>query len=138
MDAGNPQDQTLSQINVTPFVDVMLVLLVIFMVTAPLLQFGVDVDLPEASKKELDVPKEQVILTIRGDESLYLNKDRVAIEDLGARLQGIYGEQSEKEIFVQADRQVSYGFVAKAMGIVQDAGVNQLGLITEPPEQGSP
>ncbi|MEW6441797.1 MAG: protein TolR [bacterium] len=134
MEVGNPQDQTLSQINVTPFVDVMLVLLVIFMVTAPLLQFGVEVDLPEASKKELEIPKEQVVLTIRGDESLYLNKDKVPIEELAARLQTLYGEQSEKEIFVQADRQVSYGFVARAMGVVQDAGVNQLGLITEPPE----
>jgi biopolymer transport protein TolR len=134
MEVAEPQDQTLSQINVTPFVDVMLVLLVIFMVTAPLLQYGVEVNLPEASKQTLDVPKEQVVLTIRNDESLFLNTDRVPLEELSTKLQALYGNQADKEIFVQADRQVPYGFVAKAMGIVQDAGVNQLGLITEPPD----
>jgi biopolymer transport protein TolR len=134
MEVAEPQDQTLSQINVTPFVDVMLVLLVIFMVTAPLLQYGVEVNLPEASKQTLDVPKEQVVLTIRNDESLFLNTDRVPLEELSTKLQALYGNQADKEIFVQADRQVPYGFVAKAMGIIQDAGVNQLGLITEPPD----
>ena len=134
MEVVDTQDQTLSQINVTPFVDVMLVLLVIFMVTAPLLQYGVEVNLPEASKQELDVPHEQVVLTIRNDQSLFLNTDRVGIEELSARLQTIYGSRTEKEIFVQADREVPYGYVAKTMGIVQEAGVNQLGLITEPPE----
>ena len=134
MEVAEPQDQTLSQINVTPFVDVMLVLLVIFMVTAPLLQYGVEVNLPEAGKQTLDVPKEQVVLTIRNDESLFLNTDRVPLEELSTKLQALYGNQVDKEIFVQADRQVPYGFVAKAMGIIQDAGVNQLGLITEPPD----
>jgi biopolymer transport protein TolR len=134
MEVAEPQDQTLSQINVTPFVDVMLVLLVIFMVTAPLLQYGVEVNLPEASKQTLDVPKEQIVLTIRNDESLFLNTDRVPLEELSTKLQALYGNQADKEIFVQADRQVPYGFVAKAMGIIQDAGVNQLGLITEPPD----
>jgi biopolymer transport protein TolR len=133
MEVGT-QDKTLSEINVTPFVDVMLVLLVIFMVTAPLLQYGVEVNLPEASKEKLDVPHEQVVLTIRKDQSLFLNTDRVGIQELSARLQALYGSQAEKEIFVQADRDVPYGYVAKTMGIVQEAGVNQMGLITEPPE----
>lgn len=134
MQVADTQDKTLSEINVTPFVDVMLVLLVIFMVTAPLLQYGVEVNLPEASKEKLDVPHEQVVLTIRKDQSLFLNTDRVGMEELSSRLQALYGSRAEKEIFVQADREVPYGYVAKTMGIVQEAGVNQMGLITEPPE----
>jgi biopolymer transport protein TolR len=134
MEVADSQEQTMSQINVTPFVDVMLVLLVIFMVAAPLLQLGIEVNLPEASKKELHVPREQVVLTIRNDESLFLNTERVSLEQLPERLQALYDGQGEKEIFVQADRQVPYGSVARAMGIVQEAGVNQMGLITEPPD----
>jgi biopolymer transport protein TolR len=137
MEVGNPQEQTLSQINVTPFVDVMLVLLVIFMVTAPLLQFGLEVNLPEASTKELDVPKEQVVLTIRSDETLLINTEHVSIDDLASKLQSLCGGRAEREIFVQADRDVPYGFVAKAMGVVQEAGVDQLGLITEPVEHAT-
>jgi biopolymer transport protein TolR len=137
MEIGNNNSQPLNQINVTPFVDVMLVLLVIFMVTAPLLQFGVEVNLPESTKQTLDIPKEQIVLTIQKDNTILVDTYRTSLEQLPEKLKAIYGNRTNKEIFVQADRQVPYGFVAKTMGVIKDAGVDQLGLITEAPEEGS-
>jgi biopolymer transport protein TolR len=137
MEISNHNSQPLNQINVTPFVDVMLVLLVIFMVTAPLLQFGVEVNLPESTKQTLDIPKEQIVLTIQKDNTILVDTYRTSLEQLPEKLKVIYGNRTNKEIFVQADRQVPYGFVAKTMGVIKDAGVDQLGLITGTPEEGS-
>jgi len=135
MNTGSNNDHPLSEINVTPFVDVMLVLLVIFMVTAPLLQFGVEVDLPDSTRQTLDVPKEQIVLTIQKDNTILLDTYLTSLEQLPEKLKAVYGNQTNREIFVQADREVPYGFVAKTMGVIKDAGVDQLGLITEAPEQ---
>lgn len=135
MELGNSHNQPVSQINVTPFVDVMLVLLVIFMVTAPLLQYGVEVNLPESSKQTLEIPKEQVVLSIHKDTSIYVNTYRVSLEELPVKLKGIYRNRADKEIFLQADRDVPYGFVVKTMAAIKEAGIDQMGLITESPKK---
>ena len=119
--------QALSEINVTPFVDVMLVLLIIFMVTAPLLQQGVDVDLPQASGQTLS-PAERVIITIKKGGKIYLDKSAVTLETLRTGLSGKTGE----EVFLKADKDVPYGIVVAVMGELREIGIEKLGMITEP------
>ncbi len=118
--------QALSEINVTPFVDVMLVLLVIFMVTAPLLQQGIDVNLPQAKGKELS-PTERVIITIKKDGKIYVNKSRTDITKLKAKLTGL----SDRNVFLKADKNVPYGVVVEVMGELREIGIEKLGMVTE-------
>jgi biopolymer transport protein TolR len=119
--------QALSEINVTPFVDVMLVLLIIFMVTAPLLQQGIDVTLPQARGKEMP-PAERVIITVKKDGNIYLDKTTVTLETLKANLSKI----SDKEVFLKADKDVPYGIVVTIMGDLREIGIEKLGMVTEP------
>ena len=119
--------QALSEINVTPFVDVMLVLLIIFMVTAPLLQQGVDVDLPKASGQLLS-PSERVIITIKKGGKIYLDKTAVTLDSLREGLSGKTGE----EVFLKADKDVPYGVVVAVMGELREIGIEKLGMVTEP------
>jgi biopolymer transport protein TolR len=127
-------NRPLSEINVTPFVDVMLVLLVIFMVTAPLLQYGVEVDLPESSRQPLEIPKEQVVLSISKDRTIYVDRYKTSLPELGKKLEAIYKNKQRKEIFLQADKNVPYGFVVQTMAVIRAAGIDQMGLITETPD----
>jgi biopolymer transport protein TolR len=119
--------QALSEINVTPFVDVMLVLLIIFMVTAPLLQQGIDVNLPQAKGKEMS-PSERVVITIKKDGRLYMDKSSVTIETLKKDLLKI----PDKEVFLKADKDVPYGIVVTVMGELREIGIEKLGMVTEP------
>jgi len=119
----------LSEINVTPFVDVMLVLLVIFMVTAPLLQQGIDVNLPQAKGKDLP-QEERITLVLKKDKSIYMNKNLVSLKDMKRRLEAI--SKLNPNVFLKADRDVSYGFVVEVIGEVKDAGIDKLGIVTEP------
>ena len=134
MKAAEETNKPMSEINVTPFVDVMLVLLIIFMVTAPLLQYGVEVDLPESSRQPLEIPKEQVVLSIGKDRTIYLDRYKTSLSELGPKLEGMYRDRQKKEIFLQADKSVPYGFVVQTMGVIRRAGIDQMGLITESPE----
>ena len=127
-------NQPLSEINVTPFVDVMLVLLIIFMVTAPLLQYGVEVDLPESSRQPLEIPREQVVLSIAKDRTIYVDRYKTSLSELGQKLEAIYKGKQRREIFLQADKSVPYGFVVQTMAVIRAAGIDQMGLITESPE----
>lgn len=119
--------QALSEINVTPFVDVMLVLLIIFMVTAPLLQQGIDVNLPQAKGKELS-PTERVIITIKKDGRIYINKTITDINKLKSKLAVI----SDRDVFLKADKDVPYGIVVEVMGELREIGIERLGMVTEP------
>ncbi|MDA8087568.1 MAG: protein TolR [Nitrospiraceae bacterium] len=120
---------SLSEINVTPLVDVMLVLLVIFMVTAPLMKQGVDVNLPQAKGKSL--PYEgPITINVKKDGSLYMKGARLNMEQMKARLSMLSKE--DPDVYLEADRAVSYGRVAQVMGEIKDAGIQKLGIVTEP------
>jgi len=119
--------QALSEINVTPFVDVMLVLLVIFMITAPLLQQGIDVSLPQAKGKELS-PPERVVITIKKDGKIYVDKTLTNINTLKSTLVAI----SDRNVFLKADKDVPYGIVVEVMGELREMGIEKLGMVTEP------
>ncbi len=123
--------RTMSEINVTPLVDVMMVLLVIFMVTAPMMQQGVDVNLPQAKGKALPA-SERIIVTIRKDNKVYINKAQVETRELQKKLKLIFAERENKELFLKADKDVPYGVVAEVMGEIREAGVEKLGMVTEP------
>lgn len=119
----------LSEINVTPFVDVMLVLLVIFMVTAPLLQQGIDVNLPQAKGKELP-PEERITITVKKDGSIYIGNIGLTLEELKNKLSAL--SKLNPSVFLKADKDVPYGIVVSVMAAVKESGIEKLGMITEP------
>jgi TolR protein len=119
----------LSEINVTPFVDVMLVLLIIFMVTAPLLQQGIDINLPKAKGKDLP-PEERITLTIKKGDVIFMNDNPVSFSDMKKKLEAI--SKLNPNVFLKADKDVPYGFVVEVMSEIKEAGIEKLGMITEP------
>ncbi|MDD5170540.1 MAG: biopolymer transporter ExbD [Syntrophales bacterium] len=125
----------MADINVTPLVDVVLVLLIIFMVTAPLLQMGIDVNLPRVKAKSIDVAEEKLVLTITPAKEIFINKNKIPINDLRTKLESIFSNRIDKEIFMRADKTIPYGFVIEVMSEVRKAGIDKLGMITEPPEE---
>ena len=126
--------KALSEINVTPFVDVMLVLLIIFMVTAPMMMQGIDVNLPDVEAPAIATRQERLVITIRADRRIYINEYPVKLDELGPKLAAIYRNQSARRgIFLRADREVPYGFVVQVMGIIRRAGIGEIGMVTEPP-----
>ena len=126
---GPPARGPLSEINVTPLVDVVLVLLIIFMVTAPLMQGGIDLELPKASSTGLDLT-EGLVLDVLADGSLRIGKQVVGAEELDAVL--AQAGAASRPVFVRADQRVPYGTVAQLLGRVREAGVSSVGLVTEP------
>jgi biopolymer transport protein TolR len=124
--------QPLAEINVTPFVDVVLVLLIIFMVTAPMMQQGIDVDLPETTTQNLRVRDEPLIITVKKDGSYFLANTTVTEQELGAKLQAILAGLDDKGVFLRADRAANYGAVVKALAAARLAGATKLGMVTEP------
>lgn len=132
---NNGSDRPMADINVTPLVDVMLVLLVIFMVTAPMLQTGIDVNLPKVTAKSVDVAEEKIVLTINGAREVFINRRRLELSELGAKLQSIFAGRIDREIYLRADRNVPYGFVVEIMAEARKAGVEKLGMITEPVDE---
>lgn len=126
-----PGQTTLSEINVTPLVDVMLVLLIIFMVTAPMLQQGVDVNLPqEGGGSTLDANRERLIITLAKNERIFLNDRRIDFPELEQTLR--QGSGATREVFLRADKDIPYGLVVKMMATIKQAGIERLGIVTVP------
>ena len=141
--SGGSGRQTLTEINVTPLVDVMLVLLIIFIVTAPLIQQGVEVNLPEARAKPVDAEEQKLVLSIKADKTLFLGTSedaaRIPLERLEEKLRANARAMKDKELYLHADRALPYGFVVEVMATVQRAGVVNVGMITNPmPEHVRP
>ncbi len=125
-------DRLMSDINVTPFVDVMLVLLIIFMVTAPMMMQGVDVVLPETNSEQLIPQKEHLIITINQQNQVYINDYQVELDFLKEKLRKIFESREDREVFLRADKDISYGVVVRVMSEIKGAGVEKLGMVTEP------
>jgi len=122
----------MSDINVTPLVDVMLVLLIIFMVTAPMMMQGINVSLPKTTSKPLPAEKEHLIITVDRSQQIYINDYKVALEGLQTKLKKIYEGRSDEKVYLRADKGVPYGVVVRVMSEVKNAGVKKLGMVTEP------
>jgi biopolymer transport protein TolR len=121
----------MAEINVTPFVDVMLVLLVIFMVTAPLLTVGVPIDLPKSDAKELQGDTEPISISVARDGKVYLQEREIAIDEIAPKLVAITNAGYDERIFVRGDRDINYGTVMKVMGTLSQAGFRRIALVTE-------
>lgn len=123
---------TIAAINVTPLVDVMLVLLVIFMVTAPILQQGVSVNLPKVKAAALPGEEVQLVVTVTAKGEVFLNDQPVRTDELGAKLSAVLRLQPNKQVFLRADQNVRYGEVMRVVAAIKAAGVERLGMVTEP------
>ena len=132
MAADQQNGGTIASINVTPLVDVMLVLLVIFMVTAPILQQGVSINLPHAEAAPLTGEEDQLVVAVDAKSQIYLNDTPIAIPELDAKLRAILKEQPTRQVYLRADRDVRYGDVMNVIAAVKGAGVERLGMVTEP------
>ncbi len=125
----------ISQINVTPLVDVMLVLLVIFMVTAPILQQGVTVNLPKVRSAALSGEEVQLVVNVERDGKVSLNDVRMKPKDLRGKLAAVLKERPDRQVFLRADQEARYGDVVEAIAAIKEAGVERLGMVTEPPTE---
>ena len=128
---------TISQINVTPLVDVMLVLLVIFMVTAPIIQQGVQVNLPQAKAGAIPGKEEQLVVSINRNGRVYLNDASMTPAELGQKLRAIRGVKADKEVYLRADQDVRYGLVMRVVAEIKQAGILKIGMVTRPPQEES-
>ena len=126
------EHRPMSEINVTPFVDVMLVLLIIFMVTAPLMQQGIEVDLPETTTQAISLDSEPLIVTVKRDGTPFVADQQVAMEELAAKLEAILDARGNEDVFLRADENTPYGAVAKVMAAIQNAGAPGINIITDP------
>lgn len=122
----------MSEINVTPLVDVMLVLLIIFMVTAPMMMQGVEVNLPKTTTKNIKTKEEPLMLTVNKEKEIFIEKHRIKLDNLEIKIQKIFQNRRDKEILLRADKEVPYGFVIKVIAKVKQAGIDKLGMVTEP------
>ena len=143
--AGNPRGNgrggrrpPMSEINVTPLVDVMLVLLVVFMVTAPLLTVGVPVDLPQTQAPPINEPKEPTVITVNKDGAIFIQETSVPMDGLVEKLQAITGANPEAVLYVKGDKDINYGRVLEVMSLVTAAGFHKVSLLAEPPKGAGP
>lgn len=135
MEAGGPEKRPLSQINVTPLVDVMLVLLIIFMVTAPMMQEGMDVNLPKVEATGISAGEEPLVITINRDRRIFVNDRVFKQSELGVKLEAIRKtRRSGLTVLLKADESVPYGYIMGAMAAIRKAGIEKIGLVTEPVE----
>lgn len=132
MGGQNNNRAVMAEINVTPLVDVMLVLLVIFMVTAPMMQQGVQVNLPKAETKAMTPAEESVVVSVDKNGKVFIDKNEVPVGELRQRLSDMFVTKAKKEVFLKADAGVPYGEVVRTMADIKGAGIERLGMVTEP------
>lgn len=130
--SAKKSSKTMSEINVTPFVDVMLVLLIMFMVATPLMQQGIEVELPSTKASGSEATDEPFVIAIKKDKRIYLAKTEVGMKDVEKKLKAIFKTRKNKQVYLQADQNVPYGVVAEVMGEIRSAGIYNIGLITLP------
>jgi biopolymer transport protein TolR len=133
MGTGNNRGKIVSGINVTPLVDVILVLLIIFMVSAPMMKEGMNVNLPEVESKALPSQSQDIIVTISKDKKIVINGSTVEITRLTPLLEQIVQQRGIENVFLQADKGVPYGYVVEVMALIRGSGLTKLGLVTQPP-----
>lgn len=129
---GSRSNRLMSEINVTPFVDVMLVLLIIFMITAPMMIHGIKVEVPETSHEKMEVEPEALIVSVDKDRQVFINKYQLAPDELGERLPEIIDINTAGEVYLKADTSLPYGFVMFIMAQIREAGIERIGMVTEP------
>ena len=122
----------MSDINVTPLVDVMLVLLIIFMVTAPMMIEGVKVNLPKTTTKFISTKQEPLVVTITKEKRIFIQRYEVKLKGLEDKLKRIFANRRDEQLLIKADKDVPYGFVVKVIACIKRAGINKVGLVTEP------
>jgi biopolymer transport protein TolR len=132
MNQDNNSRTFMSDINVTPLVDVMLVLLIIFMVTAPMMMQGVEVNLPKTTTKHIKTREDPLLLTVNKEREIFLERHKINLEGLDTKIKKIFENRREKEVLLRADKDVPYGFVIKVIANVKRAGIDKLGMVTEP------
>lgn len=137
-DSGRSGGGSIAQINVTPLVDVMLVLLVIFMVTAPIIQQGVTVDLPKTRAAGLNSQEDPLVVGLTKEGVVYLNDNPIALVDLRSKLAAIGQESPDRALLLRADRSVPYGDVVGVIAAIKEAGISKLGMVTEPAPEPPP
>lgn len=135
MKASPTNKSPLSDINVVPLVDVMLVLLIIFMITAPMMQQGLSVDLPRVTARALPSKEDVQVLTITRNRALILNDKKIEEKDLKAAIEFLFARNAAKEIFLKADSGVPYGFVVHCMGTIRQAGIDKVNIVTKPADE---
>ncbi len=129
---NNNSRRSFSEINVTPLVDVMLVLLIIFMVTAPMMHQGIKVNLPHAKAQNLKSHEKKLLITVTRDKKIYINKNPYTLKEFGRKLKAIQTYRKYKQVFLKADKNVPYGFVVRVMSMIKAAGIQELGMVTKP------
>lgn len=127
-------NRSLAEINITPFCDVLLVLLIIFMVTAPLLSQGIDVNMPRTKAPEIQRKKDDIILTVRKDGQMFLGEDPtpIPVSYLEHRLKDLFERRDEKDLYLRADQEIKYGEVARVLALAKLAGIQRIGMMTQP------
>lgn len=135
MRLGSSPRRPLAEINLTPLVDLMMTLLIMFMVTVPLMKHGIDVNLPNTTAKPIPTQEERLVVTIDKDGKVYIDELETPLATLGEKLKYIFSNQENKEVFLRADSSIPYGVVVEALAEIKKAGVEKLGMVTEPVEK---
>ncbi len=135
MKASKDIKTPMSEINIIPLVDVMLVLLIIFMITAPMMQHGMNIDIPKLTTRPLPAKDEPQILSITKERQIVLNEKKLDFKDLKPAVEFLFSNKTNKEIFLRADKDVPYGFVVTCMGLIREAGIEKINIVTKPQEE---